>query len=142
VRYRAVVLEDDERSAAGPGEATSEANDDCRHQPAINAAPNPATRTSFARQVWRVRAQIVEYKLEDDEDIHFVLFDQGKYLIAEMPASSCLSRRTRARAALVRVRQVFEQLCGPATDSWRDLGAVVDIAGAKRSASLRSTRVC
>ena len=50
-------------------------------------APTPAVRTrGFERQVWRVRAQIVAYKLEDDQDIHLVLFDRGAYLIAEMPA--------------------------------------------------------
>ena len=52
--------------------------------------PTPAVRTrGFERRVWRVRAQIVEYRLEDDQDIHLVLFDHGAYLIAEMPAARC-----------------------------------------------------
>jgi hypothetical protein len=36
-------------------------------------SPTPSTRnTVFERRVWRVRAQIVEYKLEEDQDIHLV----------------------------------------------------------------------
>jgi hypothetical protein len=34
-----------------------------------------------------VRAQIVPYKLEADDDIHLVLFGGGSYMIAEMPAA-------------------------------------------------------
>jgi hypothetical protein len=58
---------------------------------AINALPQPhpmpKTRsTDFSRRVWRVTAQITEFKLEADSDIHLVLFDANSYLIAEMPA--------------------------------------------------------
>jgi hypothetical protein len=92
--------------------------------------PTPTTRnTAFERRVWRVRAQIVEYKLEDDQDIHLVLFDRDAYLIAEMPSAACLTARTRDRRALVRERRVFEARCGVATSSWRSLGAVVSISG-------------
>src|SRR5919204_761 len=47
---------------------------------AINALPRPrrtpSTRTTeFQRRVWRVRAQIVEYKLEPDAAVHLVLYD-------------------------------------------------------------------
>src|ERR671934_472345 len=58
---------------------------------AINALPRPrrtpTTRTTaFQRRVWRVRAQIVEYRLERDGDIHLALYDGGAYLSAAMPA--------------------------------------------------------
>jgi hypothetical protein len=102
---------------------------------AINARPMPhPTPTSrdnaYERQVWKVRAQVVEYKAEEDGDIHIVLFDEGSYLIAEMPATGCLAHaHARARRAMIRVRRSFEARCGAATSSWRDLGAVVSIAG-------------
>jgi hypothetical protein len=100
---------------------------------AINARPMPARaprrRDAFERQVWRVSAQIVEYRLEDDQDIHLVLYGGGSYLIAEMPAAACLPPRTRARRAIVRVRRMFRTRCGPATDSWRPLGAVAYVSG-------------
>src|SRR5438552_14305806 len=48
--------------------------------------PAPTTRsTGYQRRVWQVVAQIVQFKGEDDSDIHLVLFDKGNYLIAEMP---------------------------------------------------------
>ena len=91
--------------------------------------PTPTTRESvFERRVCRVRAQIVEYKLEDDQDIHLVLFDRGAYMIAEMPAANCLAR-ARDRRAIIRVRRLFESRCGAATASWQPLGAVVYISG-------------
>jgi hypothetical protein len=50
---------------------------------AINARPMPnpipTTRnTVFERRVWRVKAQIVEFKLEGDGDIHLLTGAQGK----------------------------------------------------------------
>jgi hypothetical protein len=46
--------------------------------PVADAAPYTSVRTrGFGRRVWRVRAQIVEYKLEEDQDIHLVLFEWG-----------------------------------------------------------------
>jgi hypothetical protein len=89
----------------------------------------PRRRDAFERQVWRVSAQIVEYRLEDDQDIHLILYGAGSYLIAEMPAAACLPRGTRARRAIVRVRRMFETRCGAATDSWRKLGAVAYVSG-------------
>jgi hypothetical protein len=71
-------------------------------------APRTRRRDAFERQVWRVNAQIVEYKAEADSDIHLVLFGQGGYLIAEMPAASCLPRTTAGpeRAAADSKREV------------------------------------
>jgi hypothetical protein len=91
----------------------------------------PTTRTTgFQRQVWVVRAQIVEYKLEQDGDVALVLYDgKRSYLTAAMPAPGCLSAKTRARREIERARWLFEGLCGPARPGWRPLGAVVQIEG-------------
>jgi hypothetical protein len=101
---------------------------------AINARrrPNPTPRLrsrGFERRVWQVTAQIVEYKLEEDNDIHMILFDDGAYMIAEMPSPTCLPRTTRDRRAIVAVRRTFEARCGAATGGWRSLGAVARISG-------------
>ncbi len=85
--------------------------------------------TAFQRHVWRVVASIDSYKLEADRDIHLILFGDGKYLIAEMPAASCLPTTTRDRRAIISVRRLFESHCGTATDAWSSLGAVVRISG-------------
>jgi hypothetical protein len=93
--------------------------------------PTPTTReTGFQRRVWRVRAQIVEYKLEQDGDIALVLYDgKRSYLTAAMPGPHCLSAKTRARRAIEGARAFLEGLCGPARPSWRPLGAVVYLDG-------------
>jgi len=92
--------------------------------------PTPTTRdTQFERQVWRVTAQITEFKGEGDGDIHLILFDAGVYGIAEMPATSCLPKKARDRKAIVNVRKRFVTACGKPTGSWKQLGAVVKISG-------------
>lgn len=93
--------------------------------------PTPTTRTTgFQRQAWRVRAQIVEYRLERDGDVDLVLYDgKRSYLTATMPHARCLSPRTRAREAIVHARALFEGLCGPARPAWRELGAVAMVDG-------------
>jgi hypothetical protein len=100
---------------------------------AINARPKPnptpTTRnTLYERRVWRVRAQIVEFKLEADDDIHLVLFERGSYMIAEMPSASCLVG-TRDRRAIVAARNLFIRRCGAPSESWQSLGAVAYISG-------------
>jgi hypothetical protein len=101
---------------------------------AINALPQPhptpKTRsTDFSRHVWRVSAQITEFKIEGDSDIHLVLFGEGGYLIAEMPAATCLPKKTSDRRAIVAARKKFERSCGKPTNKWKELGAVVTISG-------------
>jgi hypothetical protein len=93
--------------------------------------PTPTTRTTgFQRRVWQVRAQIVEYRLEQDGDVALVLYDgKRSYVTAAMPGSGCLSAKTRVREAIEGARALFEGLCGPARPSWRPLGAVVQIEG-------------
>jgi hypothetical protein len=101
---------------------------------AINALPQshptPKTRTTgFSRRVWRVTAQITEFKIEGDSDIHLVLFDAGAYLRAEMPAAQCLPKKTRDRKAIIAARKKFEASCGKPTNKWKELGAVAIISG-------------
>ena len=93
--------------------------------------PTPTTRaTGFQRHVWRVRGQIVEYRLEADGDVDLALYDgKRSYLTATMPHPRCLPARTRAREAIVRARALLEGLCGPARPDWRDLGAVAVVDG-------------
>ena len=93
--------------------------------------PTPTTRaTGFQRHVWRVRGQIVEYRLGADGDLELVLYDgKRSYLTATMPQPRCLPARTRAREAIVRARALLEGFCGPARPDWRELGAVAVVDG-------------
>jgi hypothetical protein len=84
---------------------------------AINALamphPTPTTRNpAFERRTYRVKAQIVQFKLEDDSDIHPILFSAGRHMIAEMPSAACLPRTTRDRRAIVAARARFVSRCG------------------------------
>jgi hypothetical protein len=101
---------------------------------AINARPMPRptpTRRSrgFERHVWRLYGQITDYRLGDDGAIHLILFDNGNYMRAALPAPRCVPLRARRRAAIVNARRLFETRCGPASPDWRKLGAVVALEG-------------
>jgi len=99
------------------------------HRPMPGRTPRTRT-TPFARQVWRVRAQITEYKLSRDGEVYLVLYDGRKsYMTAGMPSTECLPGTTRARKAIESARALLEGLCGPALPQWRPLGAVVLIDG-------------
>ena len=92
--------------------------------------PTPTLRArGFERHVWRVVAQITDYRRDADGSIRLILFDQSVYMIAAMPAPHCLRPTTRARRAIVDARTRFETRCGKTTAGWRKLGAVVHIDG-------------
>jgi hypothetical protein len=100
----------------------------------LNARPMPRRTPTwpsrgYARHVWELVAQIVEYKLEANGDIHLILFDGGDYMIAKLPSPACVPKRSRKRRAIVSTRRIFESSCGPVTDRWQFLGAVVTITG-------------
>jgi hypothetical protein len=100
----------------------------------VNARPMPRRTPTwrsqgYAHRVWELVAQIVEYKLEADGDIHLILFDGGDYMIAELPSPACVPRRSRDRRAIVSARRTFESSCGPVTNRWQFLGAVVSMSG-------------
>jgi hypothetical protein len=101
---------------------------------ALNAKAGPQTiptrRTpGFERHVWRLVAEITEYRLVAGGTIQLVLFDNGGYMTAEMPSAACLPKTARARRAILDARKYFEQRCGAATSQRRTLGAVAEIEG-------------
>jgi hypothetical protein len=85
------------------------------------------------KTVYRVRARLVAFKLEEDSDIHLVIADprSGGTMIAEFPASFCVgsaappadkAKMKAARAAILR--------CGPAPrNSFAPLTGLVTITG-------------
>lgn len=92
--------------------------------------PTPRLRShGYERHIWRVTAEITAYKLEEDRDMSLILFDNGVYMIAEMPSPSCLSAATRDRRAIINAREYFDRRCPPSTGGWRSLGGVADLSG-------------
>ncbi len=101
---------------------------------AINARQMPRRTPTlrsrgYERHVWRLVAQITNFKLARNGDILLVLFDKSDYMIAKMPAAECVPSTARYRRATINTRHLFESRCGTATRRWQDLGAVVDLQG-------------
>jgi hypothetical protein len=82
----------------------------------------------FERQVWRVVAEITLYRVDSDGTMQLVLFDDGTYMQAEMPAVSCIPRNARNRTGMEAARNAFAR-CGPATEQYQPLGAVAFLNG-------------
>ena len=98
---------------------------------AERAFPHPLPRvrnTPFQRQVWQVVAQVVEYRL-DGSALRLILFDDGSYMNAVVPAPWCLSARTRDRRAIELTWESFFKKCGRPTPAWQPLGAVGYVEG-------------
>ena len=85
------------------------------------------------RTTFRVRAKLVEMKLEGDSDIHLVIADptrSGATLIAEFPLATCTTRATpRARLKMRRARNALIAACGSPSSSFRRLSGTATISG-------------
>lgn len=91
--------------------------------------PTPARRkTPFQRQTWQVGAQITRYWI-DGTALRLQLWDHGSYMNAVIPSPTCLTSRTRARAAILRASALFTGHCGRPTHFAQPLGAVVTVTG-------------
>jgi hypothetical protein len=81
--------------------------------------PTPTSRTTpFERHVWRVRARIIEFRIQPDSDIHLVLVSHGAHMIAEMPRANCLPDATRDRAAIINARAKLVRECRRPLFTW------------------------
>jgi hypothetical protein len=85
------------------------------------------------RTTFRVRASLVEMKLEDDSDIHLVIADPSNsrtMMIAEFPAASCTAGASRtARTKMRRARNALVAACGSPSTSFRRLKGTATISG-------------
>ena len=82
---------------------------------ALTNAPAPAvlpdSRLPFERRVFRVVAQVVLIRPEADSDLHLVLVDRGRTMIAEAPDPACAPTATPPRRRqMTAVRQAV-RLC-------------------------------
>jgi hypothetical protein len=85
------------------------------------------------RRTFRLRAALVEMKLEQDSDIHLVIADprdSGLTMIVEFPAASCTAGASRqARAKMRRARAALVSSCGAPTSSFSRLDGMATISG-------------
>ena len=76
LRHRALVREDARRSRGAPAQSSAEGDDDSRAASQTVPAISSLRRIHGVEQTtYRVRAKLVEMKLEDDSDIHLVIAD-------------------------------------------------------------------
>jgi hypothetical protein len=93
--------------------------------------PNPVPtrrRTMFQRQAWEVVAQITRYKLED-AGIRLELYDDNAYVNAVIPAPTCLTKKSRARADIREAWNLFGTRCPRPTREWQSFGAILYVRG-------------
>jgi hypothetical protein len=83
---------------------------------------------------YRLRARLIEMKLEDDSDIHVVIADPSnprRTMIVELPASACTSSAaSTARRRMSAARRGLIRACGAASaSSFRRLHGVATLTG-------------
>jgi hypothetical protein len=82
---------------------------------------------------YRVRAKLVEMKLEDDSDIHLVIADPtrtGATMIAEFPSSSCnAGAMPKAKTKMRQARNALIAACGSPSNSFRPLNGTATLSG-------------
>jgi hypothetical protein len=95
----------------------------------ITVRPGPTELTTFT-----VEAEVREFKLEDDSDIHVVINTPGnpeESMIVELVDVSCTGASGSPQApAMVQARQDFVALCGqPSSSSFKTCAATVEVTG-------------
>jgi hypothetical protein len=75
----------------------------------------PVTRLPFERHIFRVTAAVTLVRSENDGDLHLVLSDGQRTMIAESPSASCISRATAIRRRQMRQARAFVRVCAKAT---------------------------
>jgi hypothetical protein len=102
-----------------------------RKQPPSPTGDDTPRRRGVETTVYRLRARLVEMKLEDDSDIHLVIRrTHGKAtMIVEFPHRACIAHRARARRAMIRARAAIVRSFGPPTRDWKPLHGSAIITG-------------
>jgi hypothetical protein len=94
--------------------------------------PAPAAPTErlapHETTIYQVTATVIGYKIEDDGDIHVVLYDAGKMMVAEIPDVH-LIRKSRFRDPIVGARAAFEATLPAPTARLRKVSAKVRVTG-------------
>jgi hypothetical protein len=89
-----------------------------------------AERLPSEFQTYTVQATLVEFKEEDDNDIHLVIVGtSGESMIAEIPEPTC-AEGSRVETQIARTRARFVDIFGqPSRTSWTEENAPVTVTG-------------
>jgi hypothetical protein len=86
-------------------------------------------RTPFQLHAWGVYAQITKYRLDPNGSVRLVLYDDNSYMNAVIPSPTCLSRKTRDRAAIQAAWRLFVTKCGRPNSDWQSFGGILLVRG-------------
>jgi hypothetical protein len=75
----------------------------------------PLTRLPFERQVFRIHAAVSLIRSEADGDLHVVLRDGPRTMIAEAPSGACTAGATLARRKQMSKARAAVEVCASAT---------------------------
>jgi hypothetical protein len=75
----------------------------------------PRTRLPFERHIFRVTAAVTRVRPEEDGDLHLVLSDGRRTMIAESPSGACVGKATPTRRKQVVQARAAVRLCARAT---------------------------
>ncbi len=89
-----------------------------------------AARLPSEFQTYIVQATLVEFKEEDDSDIHLVIAGaSGEAMIAEIPEPTC-AEGARVEAQIARARVRFIDIYGqPSRTSWSEVNGPITVTG-------------
>ena len=82
------------------------------------------------RHIWKITAQLVALKLEDDGDIHLRLRNaSGQTMIAEMPLGSCVSSRSLWKTAIIAARSYITRRYHVSLSHWTYVDRTITLRG-------------
>ena len=82
------------------------------------------------RHIWKITAQLVALKLEDDGDIHLRLRNaSGQTMIAEMPLGSCVSSRSLWKTAIIAARSYITRRYHVSLSRWTYVHRTITLRG-------------
>jgi hypothetical protein len=106
-----------------------------RHLRRLNAPSSLSSTTprmrGIERKTMRVRARVIEAKIEDDSDIHLVISvpnARRHTMIVEFPKPSCVAKKFKRRA-MRRARNAMLNNCGSLSTSFTRLRGRVTVTG-------------
>ena len=84
------------------------------HRPAAGSDPNSRSRPVEVTR-YRLHGIITAYKTEGDSDVHLVLSDKGKTLIAEIPNPGCVGKTSPFATQIAAVQKTWTSKYPPSS---------------------------
>jgi hypothetical protein len=104
----------DGQDTARPAQAATRGDDDDRVPHIAAGARVPDTRLPFERHIYTVTAAVTLTRHEADDDIHLLLSDGTRTMIAESPDPGCTTGATPVRRAQMAAARLVVRVCSRA----------------------------